>query len=77
MNIKVKGTDIVKEITATAFYKLCRGSKLIKIDNIPSPALYESTVFTYKTPTDEEVYKIETRSLKPFGKTTIAYYKQA
>ena len=56
MNIKVKGTDIVKEITATAFYKLCRGSKLIKIDNIPSPALYESTVFTYKTPTDEEVY---------------------
>ena len=76
MIIKTKGSDIVKEIKASTFYRLCRGAKRTSIDNIDSPAPYESTVFTYKTVDGSEIYKVETRGLKD-GITTIAYYKEA
>lgn len=77
MDIKTHGSDILKQITANAFFRLCRGAKRVKVENLDSPAPYESTVFTYKTVDGPEIYKIETRSLKPNGQTTYAYYKEA
>lgn len=67
----------MKQITKTIFLQLCRGSRLIKIQNIDSPALYESTAYSYLCKDTTVIHKIETRSLKPNGKTTIAYYKEA
>lgn len=63
------------QITKKEFLQLCKGARLIKIDNFDSAAPYESTAFLYRCVDDTVIYKIETRSLKAFGKTTYAYYK--
>lgn len=63
------------EITKKEFLQLCKGARLIKIDNFDSVAPYESTAFLYRCVDDTVIYKIETRSLKPFGKITYTYYK--
>ena len=66
----------MKRINKSSFLSLCKGSKLVDVQNIDcalSP--FESTVFTYKRG-DDEICKIETRSLKPNGKTTYAFYKK-
>lgn len=63
------------QITKKEFLQLCKGARLIKIDNFDSAAPYESTAFLYRCKDDSVIYKIETRSLKPNGKTTYNYYK--
>lgn len=64
----------MKQITKTNFLQLCKGSRLIKIQNIDSPALYESTAYSYLCKDTSVIHKIETRSLKPKGRTTYKYY---
>ena len=64
------------QITRKEFLQRCKGSRLIKIENFDSAALYESTAFLYRCKDDSVIYKIETRSLRPNGKVTYSYYRK-
>lgn len=64
----------MKQITKKEFLQHCKGSRMIKIENIDSAAPYESTAFSYLCKDTSVICKIETRSLKPNGKTTYKYY---
>lgn len=65
------------KISKKDFFKLCKGSKRTNVDIVESPCgRYESTVFSFLCADGSRISKIETRSLRPNGKTTYAFYKQ-
>ena len=66
----------MKRITKKDFFRLCRGSKRTNVDIVESPCgRYESTVFSFLCVDGSRISKIETRSLRPNGKTTYTFYK--
>lgn len=64
------------EISRSEFLRLAKGSRLIKIYNFDSAALYESTAYLYRCKDDSVIYKIATRSLRSDGRITYNYYKE-
>lgn len=69
----------MKQISAKKFFSLCRGSRLIKVENVEGASgRYESTIFTYQKPDNDLLYKIETRGLRAIDtEITVAYYNGA
>lgn len=66
----------MKQITAKQFFSMCRGTKLVKVENFDGNGRYESTAFTYQRPSGETVYKIETRGLRACDtEVTTTYYE--
>jgi hypothetical protein len=67
---------MMTKITKTQFFTMCRGAKLVKVENFDGNGWLESTAFTYQRPSGDLIYKIETRGLRACDlKTTTAYYK--
>lgn len=67
--------NIVK-ITKRDFLWLAREANWLKSKTKTVQFPYESTIFTYDCPDGTKLHKIETRSLKPGGKTTHEFYME-